>query len=93
MKKKAILINIGRGPVIKEVDLIAALETNLIGGVALDVFETPPSVAEQLKERTNVTHTPHLGSASTEARIAMSDLVIDAVLDVHQGRVPNYVVG
>ena len=93
MKASAILINIGRGPVIKEVDLIAALETNLIAGVALDVFETPPSVAEQLKERTNVTLTPHLGSATTEARSAMSDLVIDAVLDVHQGRVPNYVVG
>ena len=93
MKASAILINIGRGPIIKEVDLIAALETNLIAGVALDVLETPPSVAEQLKERTNVTLTPHLGSATTEARSAMSDLVIDAVLDVHQGRVPNYVVG
>jgi len=56
-------------------------------------LEAPPSVAEQLKERTNVTLTPHLGSATTEARSAMSDLVIDSVLDVHQGRVPNYVVG
>ena len=92
MKTSAILVNIGRGPVIKEVDLIAALETNLITAVALDVFEMPPNVAEQLKTRVNVTLTPHLGSATTEARSRMSDLVIDAILDVHEGRVPNYVV-
>ena len=92
MKTSAILVNIGRGPVIKEVDLIAALETNLIAAVALDVLETPPNVAEQLKAHVNVTLTPHLGSATTEARSAMSDLVIDAVLDVHEGRVPNCVV-
>ena len=92
MKTSAILVNIGRGPVIKEVDLIAALETNLIAAAALDVFETPPNVAEQLKAHVNVTLTPHLGSATTEARSAMSDLVIDAILDVHEGRVPNCVV-
>ena len=92
MKTSAILVNIGRGPVIKEVDLIAALETNLIAAAALDVFETPPNVAEQLKADVNVTLTPHLGSATTEARSAMSDLVIDAILDVHEGRVPNCVV-
>ena len=92
MKTSAILVNIGRGPVIKEVDLIAALETNLIAAVALDVFETPPNVAERLKAHVNVTLTPHLGSATTEARSAMSDLVIDAILDVHEGRVPNCVV-
>ena len=92
MKTSAILVNIGRGPVIKEVDLIAALETNLIAAVALDVFEMPPNVAEQLKARVNVTLTPHLGSATTEARSRMSDLVVDAILDVHEGRVPNYVV-
>jgi len=92
MKTSAILVNIGRGPVIKEVDLVAALETNLITAVALDVFEMPPNVAEQLKTRVNVTLTPHLGSATTEARSRMSDLVVDAILDVHEGRVPNYVV-
>ena len=92
MKTSAILVNIGRGPVIKEVDLIAALETNLIAAVALDVFEMPPNVAEQLKTRVNVTLTPHLGSATTEARSRMSDLVINAILNVHEGRVPDYVV-
>ena len=92
MKTSAILVTIGRGPVIKEVDLIAALETNLIAAVALDVFEMPPNVAEQLKTRVNVTLTPHLGSATTEARSRMSDLVINAILDVHEGRVPDYVV-
>ena len=93
MKRSVILINIGRGPVIKEVDLIAALERNLIAGVALGVLESPPSVADRLKECPNVTLTPHLGSATTEARTAMSDLVIDALLDVYHGRVPNHVVG
>ena len=92
MKPSAILVNIGRGPIIKESDLIVALEKNLIAGVALDVLESPPNVAAQLKRHSNVTLTPHLGSATTEARIAMSELVINAIIDVYQGRVPKHLV-
>jgi len=92
MKSSAILVNIGRGPVIKESDLVIALERNLIAGVALDVLESPPNMAAQLKKHPNVTLTPHLGSATTEARIAMSELVIDAVIDVYEGRIPNHLV-
>ena len=41
MKRDSILVNIGRGGVIKESDLVLALKEDLIGGVGLDVFENP----------------------------------------------------
>ncbi|MBT4922852.1 MAG: phosphoglycerate dehydrogenase [Rickettsiales bacterium] len=42
MKNDVKIVNVARGPLIKEVDLIAALEQESIGGVALDVFEDEP---------------------------------------------------
>jgi phosphoglycerate dehydrogenase-like enzyme len=42
MKPSAVLINVGRGPVVDEGALIAALEANRIRGAALDVFEREP---------------------------------------------------
>lgn len=42
IEKKSVLINIGRGSIIKESDLINALENNWISGAILDVFEEEP---------------------------------------------------
>ncbi len=44
MKPSAIFMNIGRGPTVKEVDLIDALENKKIAGAVLDVFEVEPLV-------------------------------------------------
>ncbi len=42
MKSSAVFMNIGRGPTVKEVDLISALEQQKIAGAVLDVFEVEP---------------------------------------------------
>jgi phosphoglycerate dehydrogenase-like enzyme len=42
MKRDAVLINVGRGPVIEEQALVAALSANLLKGAALDVFDREP---------------------------------------------------
>jgi phosphoglycerate dehydrogenase-like enzyme len=42
MKKTAVLVNVGRGPVVDEDALVTALEQERIRGAALDVFETEP---------------------------------------------------
>jgi phosphoglycerate dehydrogenase-like enzyme len=60
MKKTAVVMNVGRGPVIDEAALIRALETGRIRGAALDVFETEPLPAESpLYKLENVLLSPH----------------------------------
>ena len=60
MKKSGVIMNIGRGPLIKEKDLIFALEKKIIGGAALDVTEKEPLPKEsKLWNMKNVVVTPH----------------------------------
>ena len=92
MKRDSILVNIGRGGVIKESDLVLALEEDLIGGVGLDVFENPAKIPKALRCNPRVTLTPHIGSATLEARSAMSALSIKAILDVINGLEPEYML-
>lgn len=69
MKRSAILINIGRGAIVDLADLTAALQSGLIAGAGLDVFETEPLPAEHpLWHMENVIITPHV--AGTSPRIA-----------------------
>jgi lactate dehydrogenase-like 2-hydroxyacid dehydrogenase len=82
MKPSAILINIGRGPIVKEDDLYLALKEGVISGAGLDVFEHEPKIFEGLFELNNIVMLPHIGSASTETRKAMAKLCCDSVLDV-----------
>ncbi len=60
MKKSAIIINIGRGRLINEKELIKALDKKIIGGAGLDVTEEEPlSQKSKLWEMENVVITPH----------------------------------
>lgn len=74
---EGIVINVGRGTVIDEAALIAALENGTIHGAGLDVFEHEPKVPEQLLALPRVTVLPHVGSASQATRNAMGQLVVD----------------
>ena len=74
MKKDSFLINIARGPIVKESDLIIALENKLISGCALDVYEFEPSYDKKLANMDNVVLAPHAGSASFKARTGMVEL-------------------
>ena len=74
MKKDSFLINIARGPIVKESDLIIALENKLISGCALDVYEFEPNYDIRLSKMDNVVLAPHAGSASVKARTGMVEL-------------------
>ncbi|MCB1591737.1 MAG: 2-hydroxyacid dehydrogenase [Alphaproteobacteria bacterium] len=71
------LINIARGSVVKEDDLIAALEAGEIAGAGLDVFANEPNVSERLINREDVVLSPHVGSATRETRSKMGRLVVE----------------
>jgi glyoxylate reductase len=88
MKRSAYLINTARGPVIDEEALAWALQARLIAGAALDVYENEPVVHPGLLSLENVLLVPHLGSGTTETRIAMADLAIANVVAVLSGRPP-----
>jgi glyoxylate reductase len=93
MKPTAVLVNTSRGPVVDEEALVAALEAGELAGAALDVFEREPDVQPGLLARDDVVLTPHLGSATVEAREAMGMLVVDALRAVLlEGREPGNVV-
>jgi len=71
MRSTAFLINTSRGSVIDEQALAIALETGLIAGAGLDVFQNEPHVSPDLLNAPNIVLLPHLGSATADTRIAM----------------------
>ncbi|MBP9718840.1 MAG: D-2-hydroxyacid dehydrogenase [Candidatus Levybacteria bacterium] len=93
MKKTAYFINIGRGPVAEEKDLIAALEIGMIAGAGLDVFEEEPlSQKSPLWNMKNVLITPHSSGSTPEYMNRVIDIFCEnlkAYLDKKQ--LPNLV--
>ena len=71
LRPEAYLINTARGDVVDEVALADALQARRLAGAGLDVFEREPQVTEALLGLENVVLLPHLGSATTETRVAM----------------------
>lgn len=65
------LINLANAAAVDQVALIEALQKKALGGVALDVFPEEPRVAAELRNAPNVVLTPHIASATHEARQAM----------------------
>jgi D-3-phosphoglycerate dehydrogenase len=68
MKKTSYLINVSRGGIVNEKDLIEALNTNIIAGAALDVFENEPhGINPNLVTNDNLIATPHIGGFTVES--------------------------
>jgi glyoxylate reductase len=89
MKPSAIIINTSRGPVIDEKALVKALAKKKIAGAALDVYEFEPKITPALLKLPNIVLTPHIASATKEAREEMSSLVALNVVDFMKGVRPQ----
>jgi len=94
MKPTAFLVNTARGPVIHEKALLRALKAKRIAGAALDVFECEPAIDcdlrdnMELKSHENVILTPHIASATEEARRDMSEIAAKNIIAVLKGKKP-----
>ena len=94
MKPTAFLVNTSRGPVVHEKALLKALKAKRIAGAALDVFECEPAIDcdlrdnLELKSFSNVILTPHIASATEEARRDMSEIAAKNIIAVLKGRKP-----
>lgn len=75
-KGEGYLINVARGTVVDQAALIQALQTGVIAGAGLDVFDGEPTVPEAFLSMDNVTLAPHVGSATNATRKAMADLAL-----------------
>ena len=74
-----ILINVSRGSIVDEDDLVAALEAGTLGGAGLDVFQNEPHVPNALFKFENVVLMPHHSSGTIESRSAMGELVVQNI--------------
>lgn len=88
MKDTAILVNTGRGGLVDSDALAEALETGVIAGAGLDVYEGEPEVPERLLKAPNTALLPHIGSATGRSRDDMARLVAGNVTAVLAGEPP-----
>lgn len=92
MKPSAFLIHTGRGKVLDDGALVAALKGRRLAGAALDVYENEPALSPGMEELENLLLLPHIGSASTETRDRMAFLAADNVLEALAGKKPRSLV-
>ena len=85
MKSSAILLNLGRGPIINEADLADALEQGQIAAAGLDVLSVEPmqenNPLRQIKDSEKLLITPHIAWASVEARTRLMEIILGQIKD------------
>ena len=92
MKPSAWFSNTSRGGLVDEAALIEALDSGVIAGAGLDVFESEPLDPDSpLTKFSNVILTPHVAGLTNESSIRMAVDAAEAVLDVLEGRTPTHV--
>ena len=93
MKNTAVIINVARGPVVCQEDLIWALDNHEIGGAALDVLEQePPAKDNPLFQYDNVIITPHTAWYSVESQAVLQSTPAEDVVRVLKGELPLNIV-
>lgn len=89
MKKDALFLNLGRGPIVVEKDLADALESGEIAGAGLDVLAVEPMAEDnplvQIKNSEKLIITPHIAWASVEARTRLMKIIAGQITEFLQG--------
>lgn len=97
MKKDAVLLNLGRGPIVNEADLTEALNNGTIAGAGLDVLCAEPMREDNplrtIKDSTKLIITPHIAWGTVEARKRCADEVFLNIKAYLRGEKRNIVTG
>ena len=93
MKNSAILLNLARGPVVVENDLVRALEDGVIAGAGIDVFDVEPplNVEQPILRAKNVIVTPHVAFATKESMLLRAEIVFNNLAAWLAGKPTNVV--
>jgi lactate dehydrogenase-like 2-hydroxyacid dehydrogenase len=92
LPRGAVVANAARGTLVDDAALIAALRSGQVGFAGLDVYDGEPALHPGYLELENVVLLPHLGSATTETRDAMGNIVLDGIDAVLAGQDPSNLV-
>ena len=86
MPMGSVLVNAARGTLVDEDALIDALKSGHLFAAGLDVFRSEPNIDKRFLDLPNVFLTPHIGSATTETRVAMGHRALDNIAAVLAGK-------
>lgn len=94
MKPTALLVNVARGPVVVEKDLVNALENGVIAGAALDVFENEPPLdpASPVLHAPNCLVTPHVAFATQQSMSLRAEIVFENLAQWMDGHPINVIL-
>ena len=93
MKPDAIIVNVGRGEVINEADLIAALKAKTIAGAALDVRAQEPPVKGEMETIPNLILTPHVAGITKESQLRINQILTSNIELVLNSKPATHAVG
>ena len=93
MKPDAIIVNVGRGEVINEADLMAALKARTIAGAALDVRAQEPPLKGEMETIPNLILTPHVAGITKESQLRINQILTSNIELVLNSKPATHAVG
>lgn len=93
MKPDAILINVGRGEVVNEADLMTALKVKTIAGAALDVRVSEPPTKDEMELIPNLILTPHVAGITSQSQLRINQILTSNIELVLNSKPATHAVG
>lgn len=93
MRSHSVLINVGRGEIINEKDLMSALKEKKIAGAALDVRGQEPPATGEMETLPNLILTPHVAGITHESQLRITEILASNIALLLSGKEATHVVG